>query len=148
MRNGTIIVATLLLLTTIAAAQPAKPPAPGAARPAAAPQDTTPEDREATLADSDRRAAADTAGAGQTEQPGGEEAAAEPEAPKINYLDLMIRGGPLMIPILFMSLVVVTFGVERMLALRRAKVLPPELTDGLGTLAGKSGGLLDRILRG
>ena len=139
-----IAIALVCLAGPVAAAQPARPPAPGAARPAAKPNDVAPEDREATDAESDRRAKADTAGAGKTEQAGGEEEAAEPEAPKINYLELMIAGGLLMIPILFMSLVVVTFGVERMLALRRAKVLPPELIDGLGALASKSGGLEPR----
>ena len=143
-----VVVGLVGLTGPIATAQPAKPPAPGAARPAAKPaprpNDVTPEDREAGVAESDRRAAADTAGAGKTEPAGGEEEAAEPETPKINYLELMIAGGLLMIPILFMSLVVVTFGVERMLALRRAKVLPPELIDGLGALASKSGGLEPR----
>jgi biopolymer transport protein ExbB len=40
-----------------------------------------------------------------------------------------------------MSFLVVTFGVERGLALRRHKVLPPELISGLGTLASQKGGL-------
>lgn len=127
------------------APKPAKPPAPGtSAEPAAAPKEMTPEERKAALADAARRAAADTSEAGEAKQAGGEEEAAPRQPPTINYLDLMVRGGWLMIPILFTSLVVVTFGVERMLALRRAKVLPPELIDGLGTLAGKPGGLEPR----
>ena len=145
-----IVIGLVCLAGTVAgAAQAPKPPAPGAARapakPAAGAEGATPEARDADLAEADRKWAADTAGAGKTEPAeDGQQKAAEPVTPAINYLDLMIAGGPLMIPILFMSLVVVTFGVERMLALRRAKVLPPELIDGLGGLAGKSGGLEPR----
>ncbi|MBN2021782.1 MAG: MotA/TolQ/ExbB proton channel family protein [Pirellulales bacterium] len=63
------------------------------------------------------------------------------EEPKINLLELLFKGGPLMWPILLMSLVVVAFGAERMLGLRRRKVLPPALIHGLGALAGQPGGL-------
>jgi len=67
-----------------------------------------------------------------------------PEAPEINILELLVRGGWLMLPIAGMSILVVTFGVERLLGLRRHKVLPPELISGLGTLAGQKGGLEPR----
>lgn len=60
---------------------------------------------------------------------------------QINLLTLLLRGGYLMIPIGLMSFLVVTFGVERALALRRHRVLPPELIRGLGTLASQKGGL-------
>ena len=60
---------------------------------------------------------------------------------QINLLTLLLRGGYLMIPIGLMSFLVVTFGVERGLALRRQKVLPPELISSLGTLASQKGGL-------
>lgn len=59
----------------------------------------------------------------------------------ISVLKLLGDGGKLMWPIYIMSMLVVTFGVERMLALRRDKVLPFELISGLGSLAGKKGGL-------
>jgi biopolymer transport protein ExbB len=62
-------------------------------------------------------------------------------AEKINLLTLMVRGGWLMLPILAMSLLVVTFGVERLLGLRRGKILPPDLVDDLGRLAAEKGGL-------
>ena len=61
-----------------------------------------------------------------------------------NILELLISGGYLMLPIAFMSLLVVTFGVERLLGLRRHRVLPPELIEGLGNLASKPGGLKPR----
>ena len=60
---------------------------------------------------------------------------------QINMLSLILAGGYLMIPIGLMSFLVVTFGVERGLALRRHKVLPPELISSLGTLASQKGGL-------
>lgn len=62
-------------------------------------------------------------------------------AREINLLDLMFQGGWLMLPIGLMSLLVVTFGLERMLGLRRRKVVPPKLINGLGKLAAQKGGL-------
>jgi biopolymer transport protein ExbB len=62
-------------------------------------------------------------------------------SPRIDLWELAQRGGMLMIPISFVSLIVVTFGLERMIALRRRKVLPPVLFDGLDRLAGQKGGL-------
>lgn len=78
-----------------------------------------------------------------------EPAAAAPEAPlapseelpRIDLWDLTKRGGFLMIPLGLVSLLVVTFGLERLIALRRGKVLPPVLFDGLRRLAGQKGGL-------
>ncbi len=58
----------------------------------------------------------------------------------ITNVKLLGRGGKLMWPIYVMSMLVVTFGAERMLALKRSKVLPLELITGLGDLAGKQGG--------
>jgi len=54
---------------------------------------------------------------------------------QINMLSLILAGGYLMIPIGLMSFLVVTFGVERGLALRRHKVLPPEYTLPIYTSA-------------
>jgi biopolymer transport protein ExbB len=67
--------------------------------------------------------------------------AAATTSPRIDLWELAQRGGMLMIPISFVSLIVVTFGLERMIALRRRKVLPPVLFDGLDRLAGQKGGL-------
>ena len=52
-----------------------------------------------------------------------------------------MKGGPLMWPILVMSVLALTFGLERILGLRRSKVIPPELIHSLGTLAGQPGGI-------
>lgn len=81
-----------------------------------------------------------------SEEPGNESAsedsiAAATSSPKIDLWELAQRGGMLMIPISLVSLIVVTFGLERMIGLRRRKVLPPVLFDGLDRLAGQKGGL-------
>lgn len=75
------------------------------------------------------------------------EASAEPEKPAVtaktedapNMLDLWFQGGILMIPITFMSFVVMVFGVERWIGLRRRKVIPPGLVDALGDLSNRQG---------
>ena len=75
------------------------------------------------------------------------EKAAEPEPvparvvpPPPNLLELWVMGGPLMIPITFMSFVVVVFAVERALALRRRKVFPPAFAAAVTELANRPGG--------
>lgn len=45
--------------------------------------------------------------------------------------DLAIRGGPVMIPIAICSLVALALVVERLLSLRRVKVMPPEFIAGI-----------------
>lgn len=67
------------------------------------------------------------------------EEAATSEQPSVNVLELAFKGGYLMLPILVMSILVATVGVERWLALRREKIIPTELITGLGEL-GQQGG--------
>lgn len=59
----------------------------------------------------------------------------------INFLTLLTRGGWFMLPLLLLSILVVTIGVERFLALRREKIFPPELVDEISALSGVKGGL-------
>jgi biopolymer transport protein ExbB len=47
---------------------------------------------------------------------------------------LFLAGGLLMWPIVAMSLVVVTFGIERLVALRRGRFVPAGLRDGIAAL--------------
>lgn len=47
---------------------------------------------------------------------------------------LFLAGGIFMWPIVAMSLVVVTFGIERLIALRRQRILPSKLASALATL--------------
>jgi biopolymer transport protein ExbB len=58
----------------------------------------------------------------------------------INVFALIVKGGWFMLPILMMSLVVVTFTIERFIALREDKTLPRELISHLGQLGGNQGG--------
>jgi biopolymer transport protein ExbB len=68
-------------------------------------------------------------------------AAPATEPPRIDFLHLMFQGGPLMVPIAGMSILVIAFGIERALGLRRRKVVPPGLIEELAELTGKQGGL-------
>lgn len=73
-------------------------------------------------------------------------AADEPAAPikpkpSINLWQLANDGGPLMYPIYAMSIMVVCFAFERMLGLRRRKLLPPALVRELGELSKRQGGV-------
>ena len=52
----------------------------------------------------------------------------------IDLLSLIVRGGAFMIPIAIMSLLVVGLSVERMLSLRKQKIMPPELVTDLDAL--------------
>ena len=75
---------------------------------------------------------------------GDEEAATESDAATpdqgISLLTLVFQGGVLMLPIFAMSMMVLVFTIERFLGLRRSKVLPVELVEGLGELAATPGG--------
>lgn len=57
----------------------------------------------------------------------------------INLLDLLVRGGWLMIPIGLVSILVVALGIERAIALRRGRVLPDELVATLNRFADSEG---------
>lgn len=53
---------------------------------------------------------------------------------EINFFELLVSGGAFMIPLLFMSLIAATFTIERLIGLRRGRVLPKGLVTGLGQL--------------
>ncbi len=57
----------------------------------------------------------------------------------INVFALLVKGGFFMVPIFLMSLLVVTFIIERFIALRRERVLPSDLIAELGQLGGSQG---------
>ncbi len=70
-----------------------------------------------------------------------EAGAAGAEKMEISIRELLMKGGYLMLPIAAMSILTVTFFAERLLGLRRRKVLPAVLVSRLGTLGEKKGGL-------
>ena len=86
-------------------------------------------------AEPDPVALAEAALASEEPEPAAAGSAVAAGSGQINLLDLLVRGGYLMIPIGVMSLIVVTFGLERWLGLRRRRVLPPRLMRGIGRLA-------------
>jgi len=90
---------------------------------------------------------ADTTGDdGDEEEPAGDEkkdkgTVFDKEEGEFSLLKMIITGGGLlMIPIYLMSFLVVTIAIERFVALRRRRVMPLELVDGLGQLAQTPGG--------
>jgi biopolymer transport protein ExbB len=60
--------------------------------------------------------------------------------PPINFLELLIKGGGFMWPILGMSILAATMAVERAINLRRGRVMPAGLMSALGQLGSSSGG--------
>ena len=59
----------------------------------------------------------------------------------INFLSLLKQGGWFMVPLLLLSVAVLTIAIERYLALRREKIFPPELIEQLSKLSQSPGGL-------
>jgi biopolymer transport protein ExbB len=77
---------------------------------------------------------------GQDESaPAPEDGPLREEIEGINVFSLLVKGGFFMVPIALMSLLVVTFIIERYLALRRDRVLPGALIAELGQLGGSQG---------
>jgi biopolymer transport protein ExbB len=128
-----------------ALAQPAGPPGdvPGATESGesgqALPGQPAPKGAASTGLDERLRKAeqlADTDLAGGKKAPSVAAQPAPPPTPqKINLLELLLRGRWLMLPIAAMSLLVVAIGAERFLGLRRSRVVPTRLVDGLDELA-------------
>ncbi len=81
----------------------------------------------------------DVAGQDQEVPTPGEQGPLQEKIEGINILSLLVKGGMFMVPIFLMSLLVVTFVIERFIALRRDRVLPSDLVSELGQLAGSQG---------
>jgi biopolymer transport protein ExbB len=57
----------------------------------------------------------------------------------LNLISLANQGGIFMWPLYALSILGVTMGIERAIAIRRSRIIPPEFVDGLGQL-GNTGG--------
>jgi biopolymer transport protein ExbB len=57
----------------------------------------------------------------------------------LNLINLAAQGGIFMYPLYALSILAVTMGIERAIAIRRSRIIPQEFVDGLGQL-GNSGG--------
>jgi biopolymer transport protein ExbB len=106
--------------------------APKAAGPAA-------DDRPLKTTEAERRAEAALAEADKDKAPANAEASHPRTAVSPTVWDLYKKGGVLMYPITFLSVVVVGFGLERFLGLRRSVVAPRRLTRGLRKIASPQG---------
>jgi biopolymer transport protein ExbB len=71
-----------------------------------------------------------------------QQAASDPGG--LNFISLLVRGGWFMVPLALLSVVVVTIGIERFLALRREKILPTPFLEQLGLLSKSPAGLEPR----
>lgn len=63
----------------------------------------------------------------------------EPQRAQLNLLTLLFQGGWLMIPLAVMAVLLVMLVIERLLALRRSRIIPPNLVDELGELGAVPG---------
>lgn len=63
------------------------------------------------------------------------------EKPSLSLFQLLVAGGWFMVPLGLLSLAVVALTVERALALRRRRLLPGPLIDGIGQMSQHEGGL-------
>ena len=75
------------------------------------------------------------------EKPANSAPAGMPKAPHLTLWDLYKKGGVLMYPITFLSFIVVCFGIERFLGLRRGVVIPRRLVRRLRNMAAEVDGL-------
>lgn len=95
-------------------------------------------------ADAAAEPAGPSAGGDAAPAPADDEATPPPTAPEpatgIKLWELIWKGGIFMIPIVMLLILVITFGIERALGLRRSKVMPNDLIDALGQLSASPGG--------
>lgn len=126
------------VLIQVLANTPALAQSAGAETPAA--EAKTASEPEESQRGADPVALAESALASQEPEPEAVTPAGPVSSGQINLLDLLVKGGYLMIPIGVMSLIVVTFGLERWLGLRRRRVLSPRLMRGIGALAVEADG--------
>jgi biopolymer transport protein ExbB len=56
---------------------------------------------------------------------------AKPAQREMNFLQLLMNGGPLMIPLVLISILVLTVSLERLINLRMSRILPRKLRRGL-----------------
>ncbi|PQO26288.1 MotA/TolQ/ExbB proton channel family protein [Blastopirellula marina] len=63
---------------------------------------------------------------------------------QLHLVALILKGGQMMIPIGLMSILVVTLAFERAIALRRGRIMPPALVEGLEDLQDSPAGFQPR----
>jgi biopolymer transport protein ExbB len=109
-------------------------------------QQSEPPDAAAAQQDEDlaEQRAAEALAAPEDAEEEAEEEAAEPapvgNEPAVNLLELIVRGGWLMVPIGLISILVLALSIERWIGLRRQRVIPGELVESLSTMSQSRGG--------
>jgi biopolymer transport protein ExbB len=98
-------------------------------------------DQRRKLAEAAKTAAAALAGKDKSHAPAEVKPAMKSPTSILSVWELYQKGGVLMYPITFVSIVVVCFGIERCLGLRRSKVLPRKLNAALRELIARPSGL-------
>jgi biopolymer transport protein ExbB len=92
-------------------------------------------------------AAATVSLAGSAERPGEGDEAAETGELKPSLLELLMKGGPIMIPIGICSIVAFAVALERLISLRRSRILPPDFMEGLIKAFGPGGTNVEAALQ-
>lgn len=90
---------------------------------------------------SEQPAGSEPAEPGKSDKPAPSLLSGAPAATRLTLWELYQKGGILMYPITFLSFVVVCFGIERFLGLRRGVVIPRRLVRRLRSLAAEADGL-------
>lgn len=137
-----IFVFLVLLATAWGAAPAFRRASAQQAKPEGTDVEAQPAEQAERIADAERRAqAALTAEEPKDTVPAASKPASPEVTEKINLWELYLAGGVLMVPITVMSFIAVAFGIERLLGLRRRRILPPRLLRELKQLAAQKGGL-------
>ncbi|HZZ71238.1 MAG TPA: MotA/TolQ/ExbB proton channel family protein [Pirellulales bacterium] len=101
-------------------------------------------DKETGRSPADRAAekanAALNAPSAETAEPGAGDQGKTAKQTEASLLEFYHKGGVLMYPITFFSFIAIAFTIERMIALRRNKIVPNALVEKLGDLATSPGG--------
>lgn len=138
------LVWTLLAISTPSArAQAAEKPTDTTAAKAAQNESVPPDVQAERLRQADRKAQEELA----AKEPSADRTAtaSKPAADairdqRVNILQLLTKGGPVMVPIGILSVIAVAFALDRLLGLRRAKVVPRRFVRGLKKLAAQKEG--------
>ena len=132
---GVAAIALLALLACVAWAGPtaiAQDSGEGSPSTAATPSDDTGSTGASPGTNADSDSGDDAASSGIKKPPQKSEG--------IRILSLLRQGGWFMAPIWLMAILALAFAIERLIALRRQRVLPHDLVEALGKLGGSTGG--------
>ncbi len=126
-RCALFLVALIGLWFAFTSAAQAQRPDRSPANPPSAANVATPEKAERTAEELEKLAADATANRAAAAQE--REKASKPK--EMNFLQLLMDGGPLMIPLILISVLVLSISLERLINLRSSRIIPRKLRNGL-----------------